>query len=174
MKRFYLGILIAVAGANSAYASDLLQVLAECQTIEDRFRRLQCYDGIAPASPGDAVDSAASFGADGPAPTTGRWVIQEHVNPIDDTTTVLASLPAMMSQGQQFPGSIYPGSAISFLVKLLDFTTLAAEVSPKYGSRVTATFDLEGAEIAVRAVRNACRWQCGKAPGPKENQCDSL
>ena len=68
---------------------DLQTELAKCAVEEGQLTRLACYDAI-----------AESIGVDGPQPgpasgaTVGEWLLQDEVNPIDDSRTVTLILVA--------------------------------------------------------------------------------
>lgn len=204
-------LLIVLAGRGRA--EDLRPSIERCREIEDSLLRLQCYDGIANGTAAGSEDRATVAGQDdGSAASigdTGAWTVQEETNPIDDTTTVVASLVAASSDGQQLSGPVelylrcrsgkteaflswrsflggsakvttrfgkgkpesrtwplssdrlstfHPGSGVAFATKLLTASTLAAEVVGRTGPRVSATFELSGAEAAVAQVRRACGW----------------
>lgn len=78
--------LLILGFSISAVAQDRL---AECSSIADDEERLECYDGLARQGPADVASGESSSGV-----TNGEWVIKDEVNPMDDTRTVVAVLPA--------------------------------------------------------------------------------
>lgn len=66
------------------------QQLLGCRAISNDIARLGCFDSVADSLDGGGAVSSAASGEDGP----GSWVIKADSNPLDDTRTVTALLPA--------------------------------------------------------------------------------
>lgn len=63
--------------------------IASCATLQGDLERLNCYDNIA-----RAADLAGPLDVTAPISGTGKWKIQEEVNPIDDSKSVFLFLDA--------------------------------------------------------------------------------
>jgi len=98
MTRSALLALILLQGgvvASAATAQDLQGTLHECKQIADDSLRLKCFDSLAQlaTTPANREEQAAEV--EGLEEQSGSWVVEEKVNPLDDTPTVIASLAAI-------------------------------------------------------------------------------
>lgn len=98
-RRYLLTVLGAVSWALTAtspgWAQDALRArLRDCSGITVRAERLRCFDAIVTAiTAGTSSDSAASLEL-WRTGGTGDWVVDEAVNPLDDSKLVIVSLKA--------------------------------------------------------------------------------
>ena len=88
MKNKWIGLLALTIGTSVNATSDL--EIASCANIEDDSERLICFDQLASER---GLASQPVNGANS-GNTTGDWLVDVDVNPIDDSTTVTLILEA--------------------------------------------------------------------------------
>ncbi len=83
-------LIVLPAAAGLAQTKSTADRAAECAKITDPKARLECYDAMAKAlgAPKAPAQSAAA------APNRGKWLVQQDVNPLDDSKTVNLILAA--------------------------------------------------------------------------------
>lgn len=82
-------LLLAAAPALGQTPDPLRSDIARCAAIEGELDRLQCYDDLA-----QAEDLAAPREVTPDLGDTGKWLVRQEQNPLDDSHTVFISLTA--------------------------------------------------------------------------------
>jgi type VI secretion system protein VasI len=54
--------------------------------------------------------------------------------------------------------SFYPGNDVTFINALMTGERFVAQVTPRGANTITAIFDTQGLDVAVKPMREACRW----------------
>ena len=97
MVKSWVPLVLAVFAASTLQAQDstLRLRLRECTRVTVRLDRLRCFDELVGSLRADsaAPDSSGTTG-DWRAGGSGDWVVDESVNPLDDTPMVVALLKA--------------------------------------------------------------------------------
>jgi len=95
MRLSVLAVLPWLAVASLHAQEGLRQRLRECARVTVRLERLRCFDAVTATLPSEprGMDSLGAE-ADWRAGGTGNWVVDEAINPMDDTRLVIVSLKA--------------------------------------------------------------------------------
>lgn len=87
-SRLVLIIIAVLAAADSAGASTVSERLQECAKIQDPAARLACYEAAAAQAAAAAVVSKQHTAG------TGKWVLDDSVDPMNDKRILALLLPA--------------------------------------------------------------------------------
>ena len=82
MKKLTLVVLAFTFSAPLAAESIPYSAMAKCAAITENASRLQCFDQLAQATPAEAKSA------------TGKWQLEDHTNPLDDTVDITLTLLA--------------------------------------------------------------------------------
>lgn len=83
-------VFVILALPSISFASDLRGELKSCAELQDKGKRLECYDRLAAS----AKQAEANPTASGQSPAIGRWKLTRETSPIDDSQIVYLSLAA--------------------------------------------------------------------------------
>jgi hypothetical protein len=108
-----LGVLLPASGR--AQDTELRRHLRDCSRITVRAERLRCFDAIITSmtsGPGDSTGALELWRTGG----TGDWVVDEAINPLDDSQLVVLSLKASS-------GSAPSGEPVELVLRCLSGKT---------------------------------------------------
>ncbi len=91
-------VIFFAACTVQAASADQVSDAAFCATISDSLLRLNCFDKVFPRGSGGVSTSVATQ----PEASATQWEIREEKSPMDDSTTIIASLTPIDHSGSNF------------------------------------------------------------------------